>query len=146
MQEAIPYKSYTPATGSRLSSFHNFFGGIDGDGGVVINNTGKGVTELVSENSVIVFGRRGCCMCHVVKRLLLELGVNPTVYEVVEEKEATVLNELSRIDGIRRDGSIEQLPAVFVGGKLFGGLDKVISTHISGELVPILRDAGALWL
>ncbi|XP_039070393.1 glutaredoxin-C9-like [Hibiscus syriacus] len=120
------------------------FGG--GDGGVVISDTGKGVTKLVSENSVIVFGRRGCCMCHVVKRLLLELGAKPMVCEVEEEKEAALLNELSRINDDRRNGSIEQFPAVFVGGKLFDGWDKVISTHISGELVSILRDAGALWL
>ncbi|GMJ14167.1 hypothetical protein HRI_005085900 [Hibiscus trionum] len=143
MQEAIPYKSHTSATGGRLSSFCNVSGGANGDGGVVISSTGKGVTKLVLENSVIVFSRRGCCMCHVVKSLLLELGVNPTVCEVEAEKEAGVRNELSRING---DGSIEKLPAVFIGGKLFGGLDKVISTHISGELVPILRDAGALRL
>ncbi|KAE8659689.1 Glutaredoxin-C9 [Hibiscus syriacus] len=59
-------------------------------------------------------------------------GVNPAVSEVEEEKEETVLSELSTING----GRI-QLPAVFVGGKLFGGLDRVMSTHITGELVPI---------
>jgi glutaredoxin 3 len=39
-----------------------------------------------------------------------------------------------------------QFPVVFVGGKLFGGLERVMATHITGELVPILKDAGALWL
>jgi hypothetical protein len=29
---------------------------------------------------------------------------------------------------------------------LFGGLDKLMAAHISGELVPILKEAGALWL
>jgi hypothetical protein len=29
---------------------------------------------------------------------------------------------------------------------LFGGLERVMATHITGELVPILKDAGALWL
>ncbi|XVE88117.1 hypothetical protein DITRI_Ditri19aG0042300 [Diplodiscus trichospermus] len=138
MQEAIPHKSYT-AGGSR-SPLHNFLDGANG-GGLVSNGTaGNSVTKLVAENAVIVFGKRGCCMCHVVKRLLLGLGVNPSVCEVEEEK---VLNELSRVNG--ESGGI-QLPAVFVGGKLFGGLDRVMSTHISGELVPILKDAGALWL
>ncbi|MBA0787577.1 hypothetical protein Gotri_026251 [Gossypium trilobum] len=73
--------------------------------------------------------------------LLLGLGVNPAVCEVDEEKEEAVLHELSVTNG----GGV-QFPAVFVGGKLFGGLDRVMSTHITGELVPILKEAGALWL
>ncbi|XP_038997096.1 glutaredoxin-C9-like [Hibiscus syriacus] len=139
MQEAIPYKSQMAAR-SRL---HNFLEGAVNDGGrrLVTNGSGTSVTKLVLENAVIVFGRRGCCMCHVVNRLLLGLGVNPAVCEVDEGKEEAVLNELSIINS----GGI-QFPAVFVGGKLFGGLDRIMSTHITGELVPILKEAGALWL
>ncbi|CAN1283872.1 GRXC9 [Linum perenne] len=100
-------------------------------------SNGDDVRKLVSENSIIVFGKRGCCMCHVVKRLLNGLGVNPTVYDVDEPDEGHVAKELS---------SDVQFPVVFVGGKVFGGLERVMATHISGELVPILKDAGALWL
>ncbi|KAK6932621.1 Glutaredoxin [Dillenia turbinata] len=106
---------------------------------------GGSVRSKVSENAVIVFGKHGCCMCHVVKRLLLVLGVNPAVFEVNDDDEAEVFAELSAIVGGIDDGG-PQLPAVFVGGKLFGGLDRVMSTHITGELVPILKKAGALWL
>ncbi|KAK5831355.1 glutaredoxin-C9 [Gossypium arboreum] len=143
MQEAIPYKSYMAATAGGRSRLHNFLEGA-GNGGehrLVANGRENSVTKLVVENAVIVFGRRGCCMCHVVNRLLLGLGVNPVVCEVNEEKEEAVLHELSVING----GGV-QFPAVFVGGKLFGGLDRVMSTHITGELVPILKEAGALWL
>ncbi|PKI26238.1 hypothetical protein CRG98_049073, partial [Punica granatum] len=82
-------------------------------------------------------------MCHVVTRLLLGLGVNPTLYEVLEEDEAALVGELSRMVGHNdNNGSNNlQFPTVFVGGRLFGGLDKVMATHISGELVPILREA-----
>ncbi|XVF40427.1 hypothetical protein PTKIN_Ptkin01aG0112600 [Pterospermum kingtungense] len=131
------------AAGSNRSQLRNFFDDANG-GRVVSSDTENNVTKLVVENAVIVIGRRGCCMCHVVKRLLLGLGVNPAVCEVEEEKEEAVLKELSRINGER--GTEIQFPAVFVGGKLFGGLDRVMSTHISGELVPVLKDAGALWL
>ncbi|XWS19651.1 hypothetical protein CRYUN_Cryun31cG0033800 [Craigia yunnanensis] len=131
------------AASTSRSPLRNFLDGANNDGELVTNGTENSLTKLVVENAVIVFGRRGCCMCHVVKRLLLGLGVNPAVCEVEEEKEEAVLNELSRINGER--GGI-QFPVVFVGGKLFGGLDRVMSTHISGELVPILKDAGALWL
>ncbi|KAH7365167.1 hypothetical protein KP509_18G012200 [Ceratopteris richardii] len=38
------------------------------------------------------------------------------------------------------------VPAVFVGGMLLGGLQEVMSAHINGSLIPLLKDAGALWL
>lgn len=84
-------------------------------------------------------------MSHVVKRLLLGLGVNPAVYEVEDDHEAGVVRELEAIADGRKQGNL-QFPAVFIGGKLFGGLDRLMATHISGELVPILKQAGALWL
>lgn len=73
--------------------------------------------------------------------------MNPSVYEVDEDDEVAVVAELSKVGSAAADsGGGVQFPAVFVGGKLFGGLEKVMATHISGELVPILKDAGALWL
>ncbi|CAL4909559.1 unnamed protein product [Urochloa decumbens] len=93
------------------------------------------VRRAVAESPVLVVGRRGCCLSHVVKRLLQGLGVNPAVHEVAGEAE---------LAGIV-DGDVA-LPAVFVGGRLLGGLDRLMAVHISGELVPILKDAGALWL
>ncbi|KAK4364127.1 hypothetical protein RND71_015485 [Anisodus tanguticus] len=104
------------------------------------------VAKSISENAIIVVATRGCCMCHVVKNLLLGLGVNPTIFEVNKEDENDVMEELSRIIGGSGGGRTTELPAVFVGGNLFGGLERVMSTHISGELVPILKQAGALWL
>lgn len=98
-----------------------------------------GVKQAVEEKSVVVVGSKGCCMCHVVRRLLQGLGVNPTVYEVPLEEEAAVAREVFGSDAAA-------YPAVFVGGKLLGGLDRLMAVHISGELVPILKEAGALWL
>lgn len=100
------------------------------------------VVNMVSDNAVIVFARRGCCMSHVVKRLLLGLGVNPAVHEVEEKDEGGVIREL---ESIANNGKV-QFPAVFIGGKLFGGLDRLMATHISGDLIPVLKEAGALWL
>ncbi|KAL2321113.1 hypothetical protein Fmac_030082 [Flemingia macrophylla] len=104
------------------------------------------VVRMVLEKPVMVIGTRGCCMCHVVQKLLQGLGVNPPVYEVDEGDEAAVADELSRKIVGGDDGGRVHFPAVFVGGKLFGGLERVMATHISGELVPMLKDAGALWL
>ncbi|CAH9130420.1 unnamed protein product [Cuscuta epithymum] len=103
---------------------------------------------LVAENAIMVFGRRGCCMCYVMKRLFLALGANPTIYDVDVEDEAAVTNQLSRILNSTADPAdqMPSFPAVFIGGRLFGDLDKVLAAHISGDLVPLLRKAGALWL
>ncbi|KAF8043357.1 hypothetical protein BT93_A1638 [Corymbia citriodora subsp. variegata] len=157
MQEAISYKPWPPihAGGGSLKAGpllgdrtnRSSAAADDGkDGGLLKQGGGgaaDGVREMVSENALIVVARRGCCMGHVVKRLLLGLGVNPAVYEVDEEDEKRVADELERIGG---GGGEVQFPTVFIGGRLFGGLDRVMATHISGELVPILRQAGALWL
>ena len=97
------------------------------------------VERAVAESPVLVVGRRGCCLSHVVKRLLQGLGVNPAVHEVADE---------AALAGVAPAGGAEAaaLPAVFVGGKLLGGLDRLMAVHIAGELVPILKKAGALWL
>ncbi|BAT10103.1 Os10g0177501 [Oryza sativa Japonica Group] len=43
--------------------------------------SGEGAEGYV-ESPVLVLERRGCCLIHVVKRLLQRLGVNPVVQEV----------------------------------------------------------------
>ncbi|KAK4342310.1 hypothetical protein RND71_038126 [Anisodus tanguticus] len=105
--------------------------------------------NVVKDNAVIIMGRRGCCMSHVVKRLLQCLGANPAIYEIEEEDENEVVDELENIvaggGGQKEPGKL-QFPAVFVGGELFGGLDRIMAAHITGELTPVLKKAGALWL
>ncbi|RCV26657.1 hypothetical protein SEVIR_5G266800v4 [Setaria viridis] len=98
------------------------------------------VERAVAESPVLVVGRRGCCLSHVVKRLLQGLGVNPAVHEVADEA------ALAGVVPAGAGAEAAALPAVFVGGKLLGGLDRLMAVHISGELVPILKKAGALWL
>lgn len=99
-------------------------------------------------------------MCHVMKRLLLALGVNPAVYEVDESEENELIRQLmsvvslSIVDLNQKSGNEEghdkmmmmMLPCVFVGGEYLGGLERIMAKHICGELVPSLKQAGALWL
>lgn len=152
MQQAIPYKSWQPFDPLSHSSVST--SSKRAVRGPSINTTDV-VSSMVSENAVIVFAKRGCCMSHVVKRLLLGLGTNPCVYEVDEgDDEASVLDALEMIvnnnnnNGSHddRDRQKVQFPAVFIGGKLFGGLDRIMATHITGELIPVLKEAKALWL
>ncbi|PIM97499.1 Glutaredoxin [Handroanthus impetiginosus] len=120
--------------GSGLKTVFN--GGISGD-----------LKKMVKDNAVIVFAKKGCCMSHVVKRLLQALGANPAVYEVLLFL-LLVQHLLEVYRQLFGEGAVGRLqfPTVFIGGRWFGGLDRVIATHISEELTPLLKQAGALWL
>ncbi|CAL0328939.1 unnamed protein product [Lupinus luteus] len=139
MQHAIPFRSWQPLYSNTHTINPHTLSSISHNNFVLEGM----IPNMVSENAVIVFARRGCCMSHVVKSLLHGLGVNPAVHEVEENDEVSVVREL---EIIANDNAKVQFPIVFVDGKLFGGLDRLMATHISGELVPMLKDAGALWL
>ncbi|AEE27622.1 Glutaredoxin family protein [Arabidopsis thaliana] len=86
---------------------------------------------VVMENAVVVFARRGCCLGHVAKRLLLTHGVNPVVVEIGEE-------DNNNYDNIVSDK--EKLPMMYIGGKLFGGLENLMAAHINGHSIKIRTD------
>ncbi|ESQ36550.1 hypothetical protein EUTSA_v10008980mg [Eutrema salsugineum] len=106
-------------------------------------STKKSSNLLVMENAVVVFARRGCCMGHVAKRLLLTHGVNPLVVEIDDEdnNDDSIIFDLGETVINKA-----KLPVMYIGGKLFGGLENLMAAHINGDLVPTLRQAGALWL
>ncbi|KAL5730529.1 hypothetical protein ACHQM5_003336 [Ranunculus cassubicifolius] len=144
MQQAIPYRIYesSPIKGVINQSLSITKNLKDSSSEVSLNR----VKEMVEENAVVVFGRRGCCMCCVVTQLLLLLGVNLAICEVDAEDENGVLDDLEKIGGGDEKGRRPQMPCVYIGGLLFGDLERLIAAHISGELLPVLKHAGALWL
>ncbi|KAL8045619.1 hypothetical protein ABFX02_08G126300 [Erythranthe guttata] len=97
---------------------------------------------FVSGKAVVLFTIDGCSMCHVVKQLLFGLGVAPTIFELDGGGGGQLHSLLCRISGQRQ----LVVPAVFVGGRFFGGVESVMASHINGTLVPLLKDVGALWL
>uniref|UniRef100_A0ACD5VPG5 Uncharacterized protein n=1 Tax=Avena sativa TaxID=4498 RepID=A0ACD5VPG5_AVESA len=118
------------------------------------------VRRAVEQKPVVVVGRRGCCMVHVARRLLLGQGANPAVLEVGDDADPATLVPALRSKDIATKGGADVVvdaysaaaaghpafPAVFIGGRLVGGLDRLMAMHIAGELVPVLRQARALWL
>ncbi|PWZ12828.1 Glutaredoxin-C9 [Zea mays] len=104
------------------------------------------VARMAGGNAVVVFSASGCCMCHVVKRLLLGLGVGPTVYELDQMAGGGGGREIQAALAQLLPPGQPPLPVVFVGGRLLGGVEKVMACHINGTLVPLLKQAGALWL
>ncbi|KAH7850873.1 hypothetical protein Vadar_004055 [Vaccinium darrowii] len=101
------------------------------------------IERLASENAVVIFSVSTCCMCHAIKRLFCGMGVNPTVYELDEDPKGG--KEIERALMMLL-GTSSAVPVVFIGGKLVGAMDRVMASHINGSLVPLLKEAGALWL
>ncbi|KAE8700525.1 NAC domain containing protein 25 [Hibiscus syriacus] len=81
------------ATAGGRSRLRNFLEGAGNGGGRRLVTNGN-VTELVVENAVIVFGRRGCMPCG--EQAATRLGVNPAVCESTKGRKSR-LNELSVI-------------------------------------------------
>lgn len=103
------------------------------------------IRHLASGNAVVVFTVSGCCMCHVAKQLLFGLGVGPSIVELDRDSIGREIHSLlHRLAA--GDGRTQPVPAVFVGGKFLGGVETLMACHINGTLVPLLKDAGALWL
>ncbi|KAJ4953570.1 hypothetical protein NE237_030402 [Protea cynaroides] len=111
-----------------------------------LETTYEKMRRLASENPVVVFTIKDCCMGHVVKCLLFSLGVAPTIIELDDKESGTEMHAVLHDLAATGDAHHHHEPAVFVGGEFLGGVQTLMSSHINGSLVPLLKDAGALWL
>ncbi|KAL2530740.1 Monothiol glutaredoxin-S10 [Forsythia ovata] len=100
------------------------------------------VLKKASQHAVVIFSKSSCCMCHAIKRLFYEQGVNPMIYELDEEINGREM-ECSLVRLQRCNPSV---PAVFIGGKFVGSANTILTLLINGSLKTMLKDAGALWL
>ncbi|KAF3505101.1 hypothetical protein Bca4012_046262 [Brassica carinata] len=108
------------------------------------------IESMAAENAVVIFSVSTCSMCHAMKRLFRGMGVSPAVHELdLHPYGVDVHRALLRLLGCSSGGSTTSpgtLPVVFIGGKMVGSMERVMASHINGSLVPLLKDAGALWL
>ncbi|CAA6669074.1 unnamed protein product [Spirodela intermedia] len=87
------------------------------------------VMWLASQKAVVVFSVGSCCLCHAMKTFLSNLGVNYAVHELDQEPHGREMQRaLARLVG------------------LVGSMDRVMALHLGGDLLLLLRDAGAIWL
>lgn len=92
------------------------------------------VTSFASNKGVVVFSKSSCCLSYTVSVLFQELGVNPLVYEIDQDPDC---REIER--ALVRMGCTAPVPAVFIGGKLIGSTNEVMSLHLGGSLIPLLK-------
>ena len=99
------------------------------------------VNRLVEQKPLVIFAKSCCCISHSVMQLISSYGANATVYQLDEMSNGKeVENALQKL-GLRPG-----VPAVFIGQKLVGGANEIISLQVQGRLVPALKKAGALWV
>ncbi|CAN1217521.1 GRXC6 [Linum perenne] len=104
------------------------------------------IQRLISENPVIIFSRSSCSMCHVMKKLLATIGVNPTVIELEDHEISALPLPPPSQESAEHASRNQMAPAVFIGGTCVGGLESLVGLHLSGHLVPKLVEVGALWV
>ncbi|MCO5612084.1 hypothetical protein L7F22_066346 [Adiantum nelumboides] len=163
--------STSRSSSSHQSCISNSVGVAGATEGLHCGSAPRKLARLAGENAVVVFTLSSCCMCHVVCKLLCSLGVSPAIHEIDDDEELqeslislSLCNDSNGMQGDLHSCPSSSLsssslspssssssvgvnvPAIFVGGKFLGGLDKVMAAHINGSLVPLLKDAGALWL
>lgn len=99
------------------------------------------VMGMVKDRPVVIFSRSTSYMSHTVKALISSYGVNATVYELDEIPDGKAVES-----ALVQLGCREAVPAVFIGQQLVGGTNELMSLQVRGKLVPLLREARAIWI
>ncbi|XP_022138790.1 monothiol glutaredoxin-S10-like [Momordica charantia] len=99
------------------------------------------IAKIAARKAVVIFSKSTCCMCHAIERLFFEQGASPEIHELDRESRGKEMElALSRL------GCSPVVPAVFIGGKLIGSANTVMTLQLNGSLKKLLREAGAIWL
>ncbi|KHN28226.1 Monothiol glutaredoxin-S6 [Glycine soja] len=96
---------------------------------------------MVAEKPVVIFSKSTCCLSHSMTSLIRSFGANPTVHELDE-----MANGQQIESALLHMGCQPSVPAVFIGQRFIGGSKKIMSLHVRNELVPLLKNAGAIWI
>ncbi|KAJ6880054.1 monothiol glutaredoxin-S6-like [Populus alba x Populus x berolinensis] len=96
---------------------------------------------LIQEKPVVIFSKSSCCMSHSVETLIRGFGANPTVYNLDRIPNGQQIERALMQLGFR-----QSVPAVFIGQQLVGNERNVMSLHLQNQLVPLLIQAGAIWI
>ncbi|CAK9178047.1 unnamed protein product [Ilex paraguariensis] len=92
------------------------------------------VLRLVSENGVVIFSKSTCCLCYAVTILFQDLGVHPLVHEMDQDPEGREMEK-----ALVKMGCNAPVPTVFISGNLVGSTNEVMSLHLGGSLIPMLK-------
>ncbi|XP_057964325.1 monothiol glutaredoxin-S9-like [Malania oleifera] len=92
------------------------------------------VKALASQKEVVMFSKSSCCLSYAVKILLQELSVQPLIYEMDEDPDGREMEK-----ALTCLGCSAPVPILFIGGQLIGSTNEVMSLHLRGSLVQLLK-------
>ncbi|KAK4717520.1 hypothetical protein R3W88_015858 [Solanum pinnatisectum] len=92
------------------------------------------IQRMSSEHGVMIFSKSTCCLCYAVTILFRDLGVDPYVHELDHDSDGKDMEK-----ALMRMGCNASVPAVFIGGKLVGSTNEVMSLHLKGSLIQLLK-------
>nr|XP_043620349.1 monothiol glutaredoxin-S1-like [Erigeron canadensis] len=99
------------------------------------------VKTLVADNPLVIFSKTTCSISYSIKALMKSFGANAAIYELDEIPNGQqVEGELLGL------GCSPSVPVVYIGKKLVGGSNEVMSLNMRSELKPLLIKANAIWL
>ncbi|CAI0446079.1 unnamed protein product [Linum tenue] len=94
------------------------------------------VMGLASDNGVVIFSKSSCCMCYAVSMLFQGIGVKPVMYDIDQDPQGREMEKaLMKLAGT----TAGPVPAVFIGGKFMGSTNDIMSAHLSGQLLHMLK-------
>jgi len=94
--------------------------------------------DLIRTSKVLVLSKTYCGYCTSSKSLLKQLEVKDIEIKELDTYSNNLQEAAYELTGQRT------VPNIFIGGKHLGGNDKLQAKHRAGELVPLLKSAGAL--
>ncbi|XP_059318439.1 monothiol glutaredoxin-S11-like [Lycium barbarum] len=92
------------------------------------------VQRMAREHGVVIFSKSTCCLCYAVSILFQDLGVIPYVHEIDHDPEGKEMEK-----ALMRMGCNAMMPAVFIGGQLVGSTNEVMSLHLKGSLIQLIK-------
>lgn len=101
----------------------------------------KQIQDTLDQNPVVVYMKG--------TKTFPQCGFSATVVEIMKRlgadfKDVNVLADPAIREGIKEFSSWPTVPQVYVKGKFVGGSDIVRDMFESGELEPLIREAGAI--
>ena len=99
------------------------------------------LTGMVAQKPVVIFSKNSSDLSHSIKSLICSFGANPTVYELDEMANGRQIER-----ALIQLGCQPSVPSVFIGQQLIGGSNKIMTLHLRNELIPLLINAGAIWV
>ncbi|XP_049408444.1 monothiol glutaredoxin-S11-like [Solanum stenotomum] len=94
------------------------------------------VQRMTREHGVLIFSKSTCCLSYAVSILFQDLGVIPYVCEIDLESDGKEMEKALIRMGVN---SSFMFPVVFIGGLLVGSTNEVMSLHLQGSLIKLIK-------